>query len=126
MAESRPKFQTVEAYIASFPEDVQHILQKIRETVQKAVPQAEEVISYNVPAFKYNGWILYYSAYKNHFSLSFPPPFTVFDVFKKELAPYEQSKSAIRFPLDKPVPVKLIKEMAIYRAKENRETGKKK
>jgi uncharacterized protein YdhG (YjbR/CyaY superfamily) len=118
MAE-REKFETPDDYIESFSKDVQAILKKIRSTIQKSVPDAEEVISYNIPAFKFHGWIFYYSAYTNHFSLSCPPPFTVFDKFAKELEPYELSKSTIRFPLDKPVPVKLITDMAKFRAKQN-------
>jgi uncharacterized protein YdhG (YjbR/CyaY superfamily) len=113
------KFKTPDEYIESFSPAVQSILTKIRKTVQKAVPDAEEVISYNIPAFKSHGWVVYYSAYTNHFSLSFPPPFTVFEQFKKELAPYEQSKSAVRFPLDEPVPTKLIAALAQFRVKEN-------
>jgi uncharacterized protein YdhG (YjbR/CyaY superfamily) len=118
MATEKIKFETVEQYIGSFPKDVQKILQSVRKTIQSAVPGAEEMISYQIPAFKLGGWIFYYSAYKNHYSLSCPPPFTVFEKFKKELAPYEVSKSAIKFPLDKPVPVKLISEMAKFRAEE--------
>src|ERR1044072_4080475 len=111
MVSEKIKFETADQYISSFPKDVQTILQKVRKTIQKAVPEAEEVISYNIPAFKFNGWVFYYSAYTNHFSLSCPPPFTIFDKFKKELAGYEQSKSAIRFPLDQPVPVALIADI---------------
>jgi len=83
MAE-KTKFETPDQYISTFPKDVQAILQKIRKTIQKAVPDAEEVISYNIPAFKFHGWVFYYSAYKEHYSLSCPPPFLIFDVFKKE------------------------------------------
>lgn len=126
MATAKEKFQTHEDYIDTFPENVQAILKKIMQTIRKAVPGAEEVISYSIPAFKFHGWIFYVSAYKNHYSLSCPPPFTIFEVFEKELAQYELSKSTIRFPLDKPVPVKLITQMAKYRAKENLENEKKK
>lgn len=126
MAVGKIKFQTPDEYIGHFPKDVQAILETIRSTIQKAVPEAEEVISYNVPAFKYHGWIFYYSAYKKHFSLSCPPPWTIHEVFKKELSGYEMSKSTIQFPLDKPVPVKLITDMAKFRAKENIELGKAK
>lgn len=118
MAEKKT-FQTADEYIATFPENVQKILETVRKAIRQAVPEAEEVISYNIPAFKYHGWIFYYSAYKAHFSLSCPPPFTVFDVFKKELSPYKLSKSTIQFPLDQPVPVKLITDMAKFRAKES-------
>jgi uncharacterized protein YdhG (YjbR/CyaY superfamily) len=126
MAE-KTKFETPDQYISAFPKDVQAILQKIRKAIQKAVPDAEEVISYNIPAFKFHGWIFYYSAYKEHYSLSCPPPFIIFDAFKKELSVYEVTKSAIRFPLDKPVPTTLISEMAKVRAKANvASEGKKK
>lgn len=127
MPAEKIKFQTVDEYIAFAPKPVQDILEKIRQTIKKAVPGAEEVISYNIPAYKYHGgWVLYFSVYTKHFSLSCPPPFTVFDAFKKELAPYETSKSAIRFPLDEPVPVKLIHDIAIFRAEELKELEKKK
>jgi uncharacterized protein YdhG (YjbR/CyaY superfamily) len=127
MAETKAKFETHDQYISTLSKDVQAILQKVRKAIKKAVPEAEEVISYSIPAFKYQGgWVFYYSAYTNHFSLSCPPPFTIFDEFKKELAEYEVSKSAIRFPLDKPVPVALITEMAKFRAKEALENAAKK
>lgn len=116
----RAQFSNVEEYIAIFPEKVQTILQKLRETLQKAVPGAEEVISYGIPAFKYHGMLIYFSAYKEHISLSVPM-FTLFEVFKEELAPYKQSKSTIQFPLDKPFPYTLAKKLAQYRAKENLE-----
>lgn len=112
------KFETPDQYIQSFPKEIQKILLIVRKAIHSAVPEAEEVISYQIPAFKCNGWIFYYSAYTHHYSLSCPPPFTVFEQFREELAPYEVSKSAIRFPLDKPVPVKLITAMAKFRAKE--------
>jgi uncharacterized protein YdhG (YjbR/CyaY superfamily) len=123
---AKTKFETVEHYIGSFPKDVQKILRLVSKSISDAVPEAEEVISYNMPAFKYNGWIFYYSAYSNHYSLSCPPPFTVFENFKKELSVYEVSKSAIKFPLDKSVPVKLIGDMAKFRARENVEKDSKK
>lgn len=113
------KFETPDQYIESLPEGVQTIMKTVRSTIQKAVPEAEEVISYNIPAFKYHGWVFYYSAYTNHFSLSCPPPFAPFVKFKKELARYKQSKSAVQFPLDEPVPVKLIAAMAKYNAECN-------
>lgn len=124
MADDKVRFETVEQYICSFPESIQKILTIVRQTVREAVPEAEEVISYQIPAFKYKGWILYYSAYKNHYSLSCPPPFTVFDVFKDELEAYELSKSAIKIPFAQPIPVQLIGDIARYRAKENEENLK--
>lgn len=123
---ANPKFETVDAYVAAFPAEVQKKLGQVRAAILKAVPNAEEVISYNVPAIKFHGWIFYYSAYTAHYSLSCPPPFAAFKKFKKELARYEQSKSAVRFPLDEPVPTKLITEMAKIQAKENIAAAKKK
>ena len=126
MAIEKVKFQTADEYIKSFPKEKQDVLKKIQAALQKAVPGGEEVISYNIPAVKYRGWIFYYSMYTGHFSLSCPPPWTVFEAFKKELEPYKLSKSTIQFPLDEPVPVKLIEAMAKFRAKENIELEKKK
>lgn len=116
---TRSRFETADKYIASFPKDKQKILREIQKTISTAVPEAEEVISYQVPAFKYKGWIFYYSIYTNHFSLSCPPPFTLSDEFKAELSRYKISKSTIQFPLDEPVPVKLIASMARFRARAN-------
>lgn len=126
MASGKTKVDTVEQYFSPFPKEIQKILKQVSDALKKAVPDADEVISYQMPAFKYHGWIFYYSAYTNHYSLSCPPPFTVFEVFKKELSDYEVTKSAIKFPLDKPVPVKLISDMAKFRAKANLEREKKK
>ena len=115
---AKTDFKSVDEYIATFPSDVQDVLRTIRQTIRDAVPDAEEVISYQLPAYKFHGWVFYFGGFKNHYSLSCPPPFSVFTAFK-ELAPYELSKSAIKFPLDQPVPVKLIGDMARYRANEN-------
>ena len=116
MATTKKKFESVDDYIISFPADVQKILRLVQKTIQKAVPDAEELISYQMPAFKLNGvWIFYYSAYAKHYSLSCPPPFTVFEKYKDELSEFEVSTSSIKFPFGKPVPIKLIAEMAKFR-----------
>ncbi len=114
-------FRSVDEYIGTFPKDVQDILETVRRTIQRAVPEAEEVISYQMPAFRFHGRLLYFSAYKNHYSL-----FGAGKAFKKELSRYQGSKGTLRFPLDEPVPVKLISEIAKHRAKENLEREKKK
>jgi uncharacterized protein YdhG (YjbR/CyaY superfamily) len=89
----------------------------VREAIHKAVPEAEEVISYQIPAFKLGGgWVFYYSMYTSHYSLACPPPFAAFKEFKEHLSKYKQSKSAVNFPLDEPVPVKLIGQMAKFQA----------
>ncbi len=120
------KIQSVEEYIGAFPEEVQAGLERIRKTIVQAIPGAEEVISYQLPAFKLHGMVIYYSAYKNHYSISTPPPFTAFEAFKEGLAPYEVSKSAVKFPMDEPLPLELIGEIAKFKAQENAEAAQKK
>jgi uncharacterized protein YdhG (YjbR/CyaY superfamily) len=116
MTAMKKKFENVDDYINSFPSDVQKILRTVQKTIRKALPDAEEMISYQMPAFKSHGvWIFYYSAYATHYSLSCPPPFTVFKKFKDELSGFEVSTSSIKFPFKKPVPEKLIAEMAKFR-----------
>jgi uncharacterized protein YdhG (YjbR/CyaY superfamily) len=112
-------FKTIDEYIATHPPETQEILQRIRRPIHGAVPDAEEVISYQIPAVKFHGWLFYFSAYRTHYSLSCSPPFTIFEAFKEELSPYELSKCTIRFPLDRPVPVSLISDLAKFRAQEN-------
>jgi uncharacterized protein YdhG (YjbR/CyaY superfamily) len=119
-------YRSIDEYIDSRNPDEQKVLQKIRQTIQKAVPEAEEVISYQLPAFKYNGWIFYFGAFTNHYSISCPPPFTIFDAFKKELEPYEKSKSTLQFPKNKPFPFDLLTKMSKFRAKENLEKAQAK
>ena len=117
----KTNFQNVNEYIGSFPEEVQPALEQIRQAIKKAVPGAEEVISHQIPAFKYNGWQVYFSACEEHFSVTFPPPFTVFEVFRKELLPYELSKTTVQFPVNEQVPMELISGMVSFRAQENLE-----
>ena len=115
----KTNFQTPDEYIASVPEADQAGLQAIRKAIRDAVPEAEEKISYQIPAFRTgDGWIFYYSVYTNHFSLACPPPWPEREAFKAELAPYKTSKSAIQFPKSAPLPLKLIGEMAAFRARE--------
>ncbi len=115
----RVKYQTVDEYIASFPTDTQVVLSMLRKIITEVVPDAEEVISYNIPAYKYHGFLIYFSAYKEHYSLSFRPDSAVFKTFKKELAEFKQSKSTIQFPYTKPLPVELIRAIVKLRASEN-------
>ena len=109
---------SVDAYIAGSPPDVRAVLQKIRSTVRKAAPDAEEKISYMMPAIFLEGPLVYYAAFKNH--IGFFPTSTGVQAFKSELAAYETSKGTIRFPLDKPVPLVLIARIVKFRVKENR------
>ena len=100
------KFKTIDEYHASFPEDIQKILQQLRQTIKQAAPQATETISYNIPTFKLNKNLVHYAAFKEH--IGFYPTSSPLTVFKDELATYKTSKGAIQFPLDKPLPTALI------------------
>ena len=110
--------QTVDAYIASQPKPVQAVLERVRSSIRKAIPEAEEVISYKIPAYKLHGApVLYFAGWSRHYSL-YPATDRVIAAFKDDLAPYEVSKGTIRFPLSEPVPAKLIERIARFRAKE--------
>lgn len=116
---AKTDFRSVDEYIGSLPKGVQATLETVRRAIREAVPQVEEYISYQMPAYKFHGRLLYFSAFKNHYSLFAVTP-GVLRAFEMELSRYEGSKKGtIRFPLDKPVPVKLISDIARYRAKEN-------
>jgi len=108
---------TIDEYIADQPMAIRPIMEKLRQIVNKNAPEAQEVISYGMPAYKLHGMLLYFSAFTNHYSLfAFPDAIIA---FKDKLKRYEQSKGTIRFPLDKPVPVKLITEIVKYKVNEN-------
>ena len=128
MANEKTKYETVDAYIESFPSEVQEVLRRIRTAIREALPEAEEVLSYQLPAFSYHGMVIYYSAYKGHYSISFPPPFAVFEAYKDELAEYEMSKTTVKFPAGREVPLALIQKLAVFKANENlrKASGKKK
>jgi uncharacterized protein YdhG (YjbR/CyaY superfamily) len=111
-------FQSVDEYIASQPEPIRGLLEQVRGTIRKAVPDAEEVISYQMPTYKLPGGpVLYFAGWKQHISL-YPATATVVAAFQKEIAPYVVHKGTLRFPLAQPVPMKLIGRIAKFRAKE--------
>lgn len=118
---AKTDYRTVQDYFdAQSPED-RAVLLQMEAAILSAVPGAEAVISYQLPAYKSDGFVFYISAYSKHYGLSLPPPFTLFDAFKDQLAGYVTSKSAIQLPKDRPIPYALIAEMAAFRARENRE-----
>jgi uncharacterized protein YdhG (YjbR/CyaY superfamily) len=122
MASHRKVFKTIDEYIATFPENVQIILEELRQAIRESAPEAEEVISYRIPAFKLNGILVWFAAFKNH--IGFYPTSSPMKAFKEELSGYEVSKGTIRFPINKPIPFDLAKKIVRYRVKEN--LGKKK
>lgn len=94
-------------------------LEEIRAIIQKVAPDAEEVISYSIPAYKYHGWLVYFSGgYAEHVSVSFPPH-KLFETFSEQLKPYTYSKSTVQFPLDQAIPTALLEEMLRYKMHEN-------
>jgi uncharacterized protein YdhG (YjbR/CyaY superfamily) len=119
-------FKSVDHYIAAQPEAVQAVLQRVRNIIRRAVPQAEEAISYQIPTYKLNGRsVIYFAGWKQHYSL-YPATRRVLAAFQDDLARYQINKSTVRFPLSQPVPVKLIERIAKFRAKEAAEQEKPK
>ncbi len=104
------KFATIDEYIGSFPEDVQAVLQKVRRTIRKVVPDGEETISYQIPTVKLHGkYVVYFSGWKSHISV-YPLP-SGDEAFERDIAPYKAGKGTAKFPLNKPIPYDLIKRM---------------
>lgn len=109
--------KAIDEYIAGFPDDVQQILEKIRMTIRKAAPDAEETIKYRMPTFTLKGNLVHYAAFKKH--IGFYPIPTGIEKFKKALSVYEQGRGSVQFPLDKPIPYDLIRRIVRFRVKEN-------
>ena len=112
-------FKDIDSYIAEQVPDVRARLEQIRQVVKTSAPKAEEVISYGMPAFKFHGMLVYFAAFKNHIGFYALPSGN--EAFQKELSAYKQGKGSIQFPLDKPVPLALIKKIVKFRVKENLE-----
>lgn len=108
---------TIDEYIASFPAETQILLEQMRSIIQKAAPKAEECISYQMPAYKLHGALVYFAGYQKH--IGFYPTSSGISVFQDEISNYKNSKGAVQFPLDKKLPVALITKIVKYRVKEN-------
>jgi len=122
---AKTDFKSVGEYIAAHPDATQAILRRVRSTIRKAVPRAEEVISYQIPTYKVNGsYVVYFAGWKQHYSL-YPATARLVTAFKNDLAPYEVNKGTIRFPLSQPVPVRLIARIAKFLAKEAAERARR-
>jgi len=116
--------KAIDEYIAGFPAPVRALLQKIRQTIAKSAPGAQETIKYRMPTFTLNGNLVYFAAFKNHIGL-YPLP-SGMEKFSRELANYRGGKGSARFPLDQPIPFGLIAKIVKFRAKENLERAKAK
>ena len=110
-------FSSIDEYIATFPEETQKILNEIRATIKSAAPEAEEKISYQMPTFYLKGNLIHFAAFKNHIGL-YPTPSGT-EAFKTELAAYKGGKGSIRFPIDQPIPLKLVDDIVRFRVAEN-------
>lgn len=108
--------KNIDQYIAGFPADIQVRLEQVRSAIRKAVPNAEEVISYGMPAFKQGSVLVYFAGYAHH--IGFYPTSSGIDEFKEAIAKYKWSKGAVQFPHDKPIPITLIKKITAYRLKD--------
>lgn len=122
MITDKPK--NIDEYIANFPINVQEMLEQCRAAIKHAAPQAIEVISYGMPAFKLNGILVWFAAYSKH--IGFYPKASGIEVFKKELPTYKSAKGSVQFPIDKPLPLELITEIVNFRVNEDLQKAKSK
>lgn len=124
MAANKTPTNVMDAYIANAPKDIQVILEKVRATIRKAAPKAEETINYGIPTFTLAGNLVHFAGFKNH--IGFYPTPSGIEKFKKELSVYEGAKGSVKFPLDKPIPYTLISKIVKFRVKENLERAEAK
>ena len=117
MDSKKSGINSIDEYIATFPKDIQNILQELRATIKAAAPDAQEKISYQMPTFFLNGNLVHFAAFKKH--IGFYPTPSGIEVFQKELSVYEGAKGSVQFPLDKPMPLKLISRIVKFRVAEN-------
>lgn len=115
MDKNPPK--NIDEYIAGFPPDIQAILEHIRATIRNAAPEAQETISYQMPTFTLKGNLVHFAAFKKH--IGFYPTPSGTEQFQQQIAGYKAAKGSIQFPLDKPIPYDLIREIVTFRVQEN-------
>ncbi|PKW29955.1 iron chaperone [Flavobacterium lindanitolerans] len=116
------KPDNIDEYIATFPHDVQKILEEVRSTIQKAAPEATEAIKYAIPTFVLNGNLVHFAAFKNH--IGFYPAPEGMEEFDRELTAYKKGKGSVQFPFDQPIPLDLIARITAFRVKQNSEKKK--
>ena len=117
-------FRTIDEYINTFPENVQRILNELRQTIKEAAPDAQETINYQIPTFTLNGNLVHFAAFEKH--IGFYPAPSGMEAFEKELSAYKRAKGSVQFPIDQPLPLPLIRRIVEYRVKENLERKPKK
>ena len=116
--------KNIDEYIKNFPTDVQKILARVRTTIKKAAPGAEEAMKYGIPTFVLNGNLVHFGAYKEHIGF-YPDPKGIKEL-QKELAPYQAGKGTLKFPLDTPIPYDLITKVVKLRVEQNLKKAKPK
>ena len=125
MKSKKVSFNSIDEYIASFPKDVQKIMEELRATIKAAAPEAGEKISYGIPTFTLNGkYLIYFAGWKNHISI-YPIP-TGSEAFNKQVSKYVEGKGTLKFPIDKPSPLKLITKIVKLKVAENLKMAKSK
>ena len=124
MENNKASFSSIDAYIASFPKEIQEILQGLRATIRAAAPDAEEKISYQMPTFAQKGNLVHFAAYKNH--IGFYPTPSGITAFEQELSVYAGAKGSVQFPIDQPLPMDLISRIVRFRVAENLANAEKK
>ena len=125
MKSTKARFKSMDEYIATFPDETQKILKEVRATIKAAAPETGETISYGIPTFTLNGtYLIYFAGWKNHISI-YPIP-TGTETFNKQISHYVEGKGTLKFPLDKPLPLKLITKIVRLRVNENRKRTDKK
>lgn len=117
------KPKDIDEYVSSFPVEIREVLEQLRATIRKAAPQAEEVISYGMPAFKLKGMLVWFAAHSKH--IGFYPRVSAIEAFEKELSIYKRAKGSVRFPIGKPLPLGMVSKIVKFRVKENLEKGEK-
>ena len=117
MKTERLKAKDVDEYISMFPDNIQELLIELRATIKEAAPEAEEVISYQMPAYKFHGMLIYFAAFKNHIGLY--PTVSGIETFKDKLSVYKGAKGSVQFPLNKLLPLDLIARIVKFRVAEN-------
>jgi len=124
MKDNKSGFTSIDEYIATFPDEIQKILEEIRATIQAVAPDAEEKISYQMPTFFLNGNLIHFAAFKNHIGV-YPTPSGT-EAFKRELSKYKGGKGSVRLPIDEPMPLKLIEKIVKFRVTESMKKAKAK
>ncbi|HWT75203.1 MAG TPA: DUF1801 domain-containing protein [Mobilitalea sp.] len=118
MEENNNNFNNIDEYIALYPQEVQDKLQALRKVIREAAPEAEEKISWRMPTFAYHGNLVHFAAFKNHIGLY--PGVNGIEHFEHRFSEYKSSKGAVQFPLNKPIPFDLVREIVLFKVEENK------